>query len=71
MTWTWLVVWNASWLVFALLWVSLESKLVGDPPQGGPGPDKFRRREVEPPRKRLVRAPRGLRPVRALRVHRR
>jgi hypothetical protein len=74
MTWTWLFVWDVFWLVFALLWVSLEGKLGGDPPQGGPGrnnPNKLERREVKPPRNRPVRAPRGLRPVRALRVHRR
>jgi hypothetical protein len=26
MTWVWLLVWNASWLLFALLYVKLETK---------------------------------------------
>jgi hypothetical protein len=61
MTWTWLFVWNASWFIFALVYMSLETKLGGEPPQGGAG-GKLERREVEPLHKR---------PVRAQRVHRR
>ena len=57
MTWMWLFVWNASWLIFALLYVSLETKLGVDPPQGGPG-RKLERRGVERSRNRPVRAPR-------------
>jgi len=38
MSWTWLFVWNLSWLVFALLWLSLETKPGGGPPQGSQGP---------------------------------
>jgi hypothetical protein len=56
MTWMWLFVWNASWLIFALLYVSLETKLGGDPPQGGPG-RKIERRRVKRPCNRRVRAP--------------
>jgi hypothetical protein len=37
MTWMWLFAWNTSWLTFALLYVSLETKLGGDPVQGEPG----------------------------------
>jgi hypothetical protein len=59
MTWTWLFVWNASWFIWALLWLSLQAKLGGDPPQGYPGRNKLERREVEAPRtRRSCRAPR-------------
>jgi hypothetical protein len=51
----WLFAWNTSWLTFALLYVSLETKLGGDPVQGGPG-RKLERRKVEAPRNRCRRA---------------
>jgi len=63
MSWTWLFVWNLSWLVFALLWLSLETKPGGGPPQEGQGGDKHKRRAVQPPGK--------FRPVQAPRVYRR
>lgn len=66
MTWTWLFVWNVSWLIFALLYVSLslETKFGGGSSQGDLGRNKLKRHEVEALRKcRPVR-------VRALRVHR-
>ena len=64
MTWTWLFVWNVSWLTFALLYVSPETKFGGGSPQGDLGRDTLKGREAEALRKcRPVR-------VRALRVHR-
>jgi hypothetical protein len=63
MTWTWLFFWNASWLMFALLYMTLETRCGGDSPKGGPGRNKLERREAEAPRK--------CRPVRARRAHRR
>ena len=58
MTWTWLFVWNASWFIFALVYISLETKLVGrEPPQGGAG-GTLERREMEPFHNRPIRAPR-------------
>jgi hypothetical protein len=57
MTWLWLFVWNAYWLIFALLYVSLESKLGGDLPQGRPG-RTLEHRGVKRPCNRRVRAPR-------------
>ena len=57
MTWIWLFVWNAYWFIFALLYVSLETKLGGDPPQGGQG-RKLERRGVNRHSNRRVRAPR-------------
>jgi hypothetical protein len=62
MTWIWLFVWNVSWFIFALLYMSLETKLGGDPPQGRLGHFKLEHREVEAHRKRH--------PSRARRVHR-
>jgi hypothetical protein len=58
MTWTWLFVWNASWSIWALLWLSLDTRLGGDPPQGYPGRSEPERREVEPPTHHPVGAPR-------------
>ncbi len=69
MNWVWLLVWDASWLIFALLWVSLETKPEESLPQEG-GPDgRLGLRKVEPLRNRPVRAPRVHR--RAPQVHRR
>jgi hypothetical protein len=71
MTWVWLFAWDASWVIFALLWAFLETKFGEKPPQqGGPG-GRLELREVEPLRHRPGRVTRGLRPVRARRVHRR
>jgi hypothetical protein len=58
MSWTWLFVWNVSWLVFALVYLSLETKLKEGLPQCGQGGKKLERREVVPPSNRPVRAPR-------------
>jgi hypothetical protein len=41
MTWTWLFVWNASWLIFALLYVYSDSL-----PKQGPGSEDRRLRTV-------------------------
>jgi hypothetical protein len=57
MTWTWLFVWNVSWLIFAWLYMSLETKVGGEPPQGRLGP-KLERRGVNRHCNRRVRAPR-------------
>jgi hypothetical protein len=35
MSWTWLFVWNVSWLLFALVWLSVETKPTGGSLQGG------------------------------------
>jgi hypothetical protein len=64
MTGMWLLVWNVSWLMFALLYTSLETRLGEDSPQGDLGRNTLGRREAEALRK-------CRRPVRALRVHRR
>jgi hypothetical protein len=64
MTEIWLLVWNVSWFVFALLYMSLETRLGADSPQGDLGRNKVGLRDVEVLRK-------CRRPVRAPRVHRR
>jgi hypothetical protein len=57
MTWTWLFVWNAYWLVFAWLYMSLETKVGGEPPQASLGL-KLERRRANRRCNRRVRAPR-------------
>jgi hypothetical protein len=46
MTWTWLLAWNAYWLIFALAYMHLETKLGGGPPQGRAS-GELERREAE------------------------
>jgi hypothetical protein len=57
MTWIWLFVWNASWFIFALAYVSLETKLGREPPPGGAN-GKLERCKVEPLLNRAVRSSR-------------
>ena len=38
MTWMWLFVWNAYWLIFAWLYMSLETKVGAEPPRASLDP---------------------------------
>jgi hypothetical protein len=58
MTWTWLFVWSTAWFIWALLWLSLEIRLGGDPCGGSPGRNEPERREVQPSTRNPVGAPR-------------